>query len=237
RAGGLALATGQGRNTQYEAFDWPYYPISKSDSDNPITKNLEEVKFEYTGTIDTLKNSIKKTVLLNTSPDTQIKILPAAISLAELDQPIDPLATKVGEKPLAVLAEGSFTSAYKNRVKPFEMTNSIDEGKESAIVLIADGDVLKNQIDSGKAQELGYDMRTGALYGNKEFLMNTVNYLLDDTGLIQLRSKNITVPFLNLKKSYDERTKWQLINVLLPLITVVIFGLVFNYLRRKKYSA
>ncbi|MEP0676135.1 MAG: gliding motility-associated ABC transporter substrate-binding protein GldG, partial [Nonlabens ulvanivorans] len=87
------------------------------------------------------------------------------------------------------------------------------------------------------AQELGYDMRTGALYGNKEFLMNTVNYLLDDTGLIQLRSKNITVPFLNLKKSYDERTKWQLINVLLPLITVVIFGLVFNYLRRKKYSA
>ncbi|WP_405352094.1 gliding motility-associated ABC transporter substrate-binding protein GldG [Nonlabens sp. Asnod3-H03] len=237
RAGGLALATGQGRNTQYEAFDWPYYPISKSDSDNPITKNLEEVKFEYTGTIDTLKNSIKKTVLLSTSPDTQIKILPAAISLAELDQPIDPLATKVGEKPLAVLAEGSFTSAYKNRVKPFEMTNSIDEGKESAIVLIADGDVLKNQIDSGKAQELGYDMRTGALYGNKEFLMNTVNYLLDDTGLIQLRSKNITVPFLNLKKSYDERTKWQLINVLLPLITVVIFGLVFNYLRRKKYSA
>lgn len=113
RAGGLALATGQGRNTQYEAFDWPYYPISKSDSDNPITKNLEEVKFEYTGTIDTLKNSIKKTVLLSTSPDTQIKILPAAISLAELDQPIDPLATKVGEKPLAVLAEGSFTSAIK----------------------------------------------------------------------------------------------------------------------------
>lgn len=95
---------------------------------------------------------------------------------------------------------------------------------------------MKNQIDGGKAQELGYDMRTGALYGNKEFLMNTVNYLLDDTGLIQLRSKNITVPFLDLKKSYDERTKWQMINVLLPLIAVVIFGIIFNYLRRKKYS-
>ncbi|EAS19177.1 gliding motility protein GldG [Flavobacteria bacterium BBFL7] len=236
RAGGLALATGQGRNTQYEAFDWPYYPISKSDSDNPITKNLEEVKFEYTGTIDTLKNDIKKTVLLSTSPDTQIKILPAAISLSELDQHIDPLATKVGEKPLAVLAEGYFTSAYKNRIKPFEIKDAIDDGKESALVLIADGDVMKNQIDGGNAQELGYDMRTGALYGNKEFLMNTVNYLLDDTGLIQLRSKNITVPFLDLKKSYDERTTWQLINVLIPLIAVAIFGLTFNYLRRKKYS-
>lgn len=236
RAGGLALATGQGRNTQYEAFDWPYYPISKSDSDHPITKNLEEVKFEYTGTIDTLKNGIKKTILLSTSPDTQIKILPAAISLSELDQPIDPLATKVGEKPLAVLAQGSFTSAFKNRIKPFNLANTIDEGKESAIVLIADGDVMKNQVENGNAQELGYDMRTGALYGNKEFLMNTVNYLLDDTGLIQLRSKNITVPFLNMKRSYDERTKWQVINVVLPLVAVAIFAFLFTYLRKKKYA-
>ncbi|MGJ8685056.1 MAG: gliding motility-associated ABC transporter substrate-binding protein GldG [Nonlabens sp.] len=236
RAGGLALASGQGRNTQYEAFDWPYYPISKSDSDHPITKNLEEVKFEYTGTIDTLKNGIKKTILLSTSPDTQIKILPAAISLSELDQPIDPLATKVGQKPLAVLAEGNFTSAYKNRVKPFELANSIDEGSNSAIVLIADGDVMKNDITGGKAQELGYDYKTGAMYGNKEFLMNTVNYLMDDTGLIQLRSKNIAVPFLDIKRSYEERTKWQIVNVVLPLIAVGVFGLLFNYLRKRKYS-
>ncbi len=236
RAGGLALKTGQGRNAQYEAFDWPYYPISKSTSDHPITKNLEEVKFEYTGTIDTLKNGIKKTILLSTSPDTQIKVLPAAISLAELDQPIDPLATKVGKKPLAVLAQGNFTSAYKNRIKPFKLSKNKDDGAKSAIVLIADGDVMKNQIENGRAQELGYDNRTGALYGNKEFLMNTVNYLLDDTGLIQLRSKNITVPFLDLKRSYEQRTKWQLINVVLPLIAVAIFGFLFNYLRRKKYS-
>ncbi|WP_438962158.1 gliding motility-associated ABC transporter substrate-binding protein GldG [Nonlabens sp.] len=236
RAGGLALATGQGRNTQYQAFDWPYFPISKSESDHPITKNLEEVKFEYTGTIDTLKNGIHKTILLSTSPDSQIKILPASVSLSELDQPIDPLATKAGEQPLAVLAEGNFTSAFKNRIKPFKLPNHIDEGTHSAIVLIADGDVMKNQVYAGKAQELGYDMRTGALYGNKEFLMNTVNYLLDDTGLIQLRSKNITIPFLDAKRSYDERTKWQLINVLLPLIAVGLLGFVFHYFRKRTYS-
>lgn len=237
RCGPLALATGQGRNTQYEAFDWPYYPISKSLSDNPITKNLEEVKFEYAGTIDTLKNGIKKTILLTTSPDSQIKVLPAIVNLKELEEEIDPLAYRTGEQPLAVLAEGSFTSAFKNMVKPFDLKNGKDTGVPSAILLIADGDVMKNQIDRGRPQELGYDLRTGSLFGNKEFLMNAVNYMLDDAGLIKLRNKNIVIPFLDSKKAYDEKTKWQLINMVLPLAIVAGFGLFFNYRRKKKYAS
>lgn len=237
RCGPLALATGQGRNTQYEAFDWPYYPISKSLSNNPITKNLEEVKFEYAGTIDTLKNNIKKTILLTTSKDSQTKVLPAIINLSELDEDIDPLAYRTGEQPLAVLAEGSFTSAFKNLVKPFNLKDGKDDGVPSSILLIADGDVMKNQIDRGKPQELGYDMRTGSLFGNKEFLMNAVNYMLDDAGLIKLRNKNIVIPFLNPKKAYDEKTKWQLINLVIPLVLVAGFGLFFNYRRKKKYAS
>ncbi|AUC80168.1 gliding motility-associated ABC transporter substrate-binding protein GldG [Nonlabens sp. MB-3u-79] len=237
----IALATGQGRNTQYEAYAWPYYPISKSSLDTSataqfITKNLEGVKFEYTGTIDTLKNGIKKTILLSTSSKTEVLTLPALVSLAEIGQEINPETYNRSHLPLAVLAEGSFTSAYKNRVKPVNLKANLDQGKNAAIVLIADGDILKNQVDRGQAQELGYDMRTGQLYGNKEFLMNTVNYLLDDTGLIKLRNKDIKVPFLDSKKIIDQKFKWQLINVVLPLLLVAGFGFVFMWLRKRKYA-
>lgn len=239
--GPIALATGQGRNTQYEAYAWPYYPISKTSLDTSataqfITKNLEDVKFEYTGTIDTLKNGIKKTILLSTSDRTQVMTLPAVVSLNEIGQEINPETYNRSNLPLAVLAEGSFTSAYKNRVKPIDLKGNLDQGKDAAIVLIADGDIMKNQVDRGQAQELGYDMRTGQLYGNKEFLMNTINYLLDDTGLIKLRNKNINVPFLNTEKVIDEKFKWQFINVVMPLLLVAGFGFVFMWLRKRKYA-
>jgi ABC-2 type transport system permease protein len=238
----IAIAAGQGRNTQYEAYAWPYYPISKSSLDTSataqfITKNLEGVKFEYTGTIDTLKNGIKKTILLSTSSKTQVVTLPALVSLSEIGEEINPEIYNRSNLPLAVLAQGSFTSAYKNRVKPVRLKGNLDQGKEAAIVLIADGDILKNQIVRGEAQELGFDIRTGQLYGNKEFLMNTVNYLLDDTGLIKLRNKDIKVPFLDSKKVIDEKLKWQFINVLLPLLLVAGFGLVFMWLRKRKYQS
>ncbi|WP_124980642.1 gliding motility-associated ABC transporter substrate-binding protein GldG [Nonlabens xiamenensis] len=242
RHGPIALAVGQGRNTQYEAYPWPYYPISKSSPDTSktaqfITKNLEEVRFEYTGSIDTLANDIKKTVLLSSSDQTQVLTLPAVVSLLELEQEDNPAAYSRSHLPLAVLAEGQFTSAYKNRVKPFELANSRDQGEQGAIVLIADGDVLKNQVDRGRATELGYDIRTGSLYGNKEFLMNTVNYLLDDTGLIKLRNKDIQVPFLDTQKVSRTRLQWQLINVLLPLLLISGFGLLYLWWRKRKYSA
>lgn len=237
--GPIALATGQGRNTQYEAFPWPYFPMTKgnynAERENTITKNLEDVKFEYTGSIDTLKTPNKKTVLLSSSPRSQIVTLPAAISLAEIDQEINPEQYQAGSQSLAVLAEGSFTSAFKNRVKPFNY-KSIDQSKNSSLLLIADGDILKNQVDRGQPQDLGYDRKTGMFYGNKEFMMNSINYMLDDTGIIELRNKNITVPFLNKEKTYDERVKWQLINLVLPLLSLGIFAAIFIYMRKRKYS-
>ena len=237
--GPIALATGQGRNTQYEAFPWPYFPISKGNyndlSDNTITKNLEDVKFEYTGSIDTLKTPNKKTVLLSSSPQTQIMTLPAAISLQEIQQQPDPASFNAGSQPLAVMAEGPFISAYKNRIKPFDYSKDQSQSTNSALLLIADGDVLKNQVDRNQPQDLGYDMKTGMFYGNKEFMMNSINYLLDDSGIIALRNKNITIPFLNLEKAYDERTYWQIINLVLPLVVLGIFGGLFVYLRRRRF--
>lgn len=237
QSGALALAAGQGRNTQYEAFQWPYYPVASADSSNLITRNLEDVKFEYTGSLDTLKTTTKKQILLSSSNQTQQVTLPAAISLAELEQDIDPSEYRSGPKNLAAIIEGTFTSAYKNRVKPFELSNPLDESKPTSLFLAADGDILKNQVDRGQPQDLGYDMQTGQYYGNKEFLMNVVNYMLEDDGLMELRNKDIKIPFLDIKRSYDDRTFWQLLNVVAPLVLVLGFGLLFLWMRKRKYAA
>ncbi|GAK96786.1 gliding motility protein GldG [Nonlabens tegetincola] len=237
----IALAVGQGRNTQYEAFPWPYYPVSNSTTDTTqtaqsIIKNLEDVKFEYAGTIDTLKNDIEKTVLLTTSKATQLVTLPAAVSLNEIEKPINSQAFNSTQQPLAVLAQGNFKSAYRNRVKPIMLKKHLDYGKSGALVLISDGDIMKNQIIAGQVQELGYDIKTGMSFGNKEFLMNTINYLLDDSGLISLRNKDIIIPFLDVQKTYDDRLQWQLINVMIPLVFVALLAAFFLLLRKRKYS-
>jgi len=104
------------------------------------------------------------------------------------------------------------------------------------MVVIADGDVIKNDVVRNVPQELGFDRWTGQTYGNKEFLLNTVNYLLDDDGLINIRSKEVAVAFLNQEKIAKEKTKWQLLNILLPLVLLGLFGFVFNFLRKKKYA-
>ena len=105
------------------------------------------------------------------------------------------------------------------------------------MIIIADGDVIKNDVIRNVPQELGFDRWTGQTYGNKEFLLNTVNYLLDDTGLINIRSKEIAVAFLDQQKIAAQKTKWQLINIALPLVFLGVFGLAFNYIRKKKYAA
>jgi ABC-2 type transport system permease protein len=105
------------------------------------------------------------------------------------------------------------------------------------MVIVADGDIIKNDVIKNVPQELGFDRWTGKNYGNKEFLLNTVNYLLDDNGLINIRSKEIAVAFLNKQKITDKKTKWQLINIALPLVLLALFGFGFNYLRNKRYGA
>ena len=104
------------------------------------------------------------------------------------------------------------------------------------MVIVADGDIIANEISKGKPLELGVNKWTNQHYGNKEFLLNTVNYLLDDTGLIHIRSKKVKINFLNKKKAFTETRKWQLINILFPIIILTVFGVLFNYFRKKKYQ-
>lgn len=241
----IVLASGSENDSQYNRYPWFYYPLSASENNHPIVTNIEAVKFEYASGIDTLKNSVKKTVLLGTSTITKLVGLPNEISFdRDIPQNInvvnegpDPQEFSAGSIPLSVLLEGKLTSAFKNRVKPFEFSEDKTESSNTKMVVISDGDIIKNQFQGNRPLELGFDKMTQSLYGNKEFLLNTVNYLLDDDGLINIRTKEIAVPFLDTQKTIKERAKWQLINLLLPLALLGFFGLIFNYYRKRKYAA
>ncbi|WP_084426842.1 gliding motility-associated ABC transporter substrate-binding protein GldG [Aequorivita capsosiphonis] len=243
----IVLANGEENESQYNKYPWFFSPLSSSANNHPIVSNIEAVKFDYASAIDTLPNNIKKTILLSSSPISKIVGLPAPIdfdveipnNLQVVNEGPDPREFNAGEIPLAVLLEGNFTSVFKNRVKPIKLNGdlrNIDDGKASKMVVISDGDVIKNQMQGNRPLELGFDKMTNTFYGNKEFLLNTVNYLLDDSGLINIRTRHIAVPFLDPQKIALQRTKWQTLNLLLPLGLLLVFGIVFNYYRRRKYT-
>ncbi len=243
----IVLASGEERESQYNKYPWFFSPLSTSAGNHPIVANIEAVKFDFASAIDTLPNNIKKTILLSTSPITKIVGLPYEVdfdreipeNLQVVNEGPDSAQFNAGEVPLAVLLEGKFTSVYKNRVKPFTLSGALqnkDDGEYSKMVVISDGDLIKNQMQGSRPLELGFDKMTNSFYGNKEFLMNTVNYLLDDSGLINIRSRQIAIPFLDIHKTVEERTKWQVLNLLLPLGLVGLFALVFTYLRKRKYT-
>ena len=232
----ITLAMGEGSESQFQHLRWPYSPLANSSTHHAITNNLNLVKFDFANQIDTLKNNIKKTILLETAPLTKLEGTPREISLELVTQPQDPSLFNKGNQSLAVLLEGSFSSVYSNRVKPFNLKNNKAIGIPTKMIIIADGDVIKNDVIRNAPQELGFDRWTGQTYGNKEFLLNAVNYLLDDNGLINIRTKEIAVAFLNQQKIASEKTTWQIVNILLPLVLLAIFGVFFNYFRKKKYT-
>src|SRR5690606_8622528 len=231
----IILASGSGNDTHFSPYPWFYSPLSTSPGTHPIINNLEAVKFDWANPIDTLRNPVKKTVLLTSSPQSKLEGTPREIGLSMLNSPPDMASYTGGEQPLAVLLEGEFTSVYRNRIKPFPLTGALDTGIETQMIVISDGDVIKNQLQQGAPLELGFDRYTGNTYGNKEFLLNSINYLLDDSGLIDIRSKVITIPFLDIEKSSEERQLWQVLNLAVPLLLLLSGAFGFNYFRRKRY--
>lgn len=243
----IVLASGDEREAQYNRYPWFFSPLSSSSNNHPIVANIEAVKFDYASSIDTLPNDIKKTILLSTSPISRIVGLPYLIdfdteipkNLQVVNEGPDPNEFPAGEIPLAVLLEGEFTSVFNNRVKPIKLQGelkNIDHGSFAKMVVISDGDVIKNQMQGNRPLELGFDKMTNTFYGNKEFLLNTVNYLLDDSGLINIRTRQIAIPFLDQHKTMEQRGKWQMLNLLLPLGLLVLIGIAYNYLRKRRYT-
>ena len=233
----ITLAIGEGSDSQFQNLRWPYSPLASSNSKHPIVNNLNLVKFDFANQIDTLKNNIDKTILLESAPLTKLEGTPREISLDVVTLEQNPKSFNKGNQTLVVLLEGEFTSVYNNRIKPFKLQKEKNKSVATKMIVIADGDVIKNDVIKNAPQELGFDRWTGQTYGNKEFLLNAVNYLLDDNGLINIRSKEIAVAFLDQQKITAQKTKWQLLNIALPLGLLALFGFTFNYFRKKRYAA
>jgi len=240
----IMLASGEERDSQYNKYPWLYNPLSSSSNEHPIVNNIEAVKFEYASQIELLPNDVKKTILLSSSPITKLQGTPVEINIDEeipaaleiINNGPNPSAFPAGETPLAVLLEGQFPSVFTNRIKPFKISTPITASPPTKMLVMSDGDVIKNQLDNGRPLELGYDKWTNSFYGNKEFLLNAVNYMLDDNGLINIRSKKIAVPFLDPQKTLVNRTQWQMVNILLPLGLLALFGFIYSYFRKRKYT-
>ena len=233
----IVLATGEGNDSQYNPLPWLYYPMVFSQNNHPINTNIEAVRFQFTSPMDVLENDYQKTILLQSSPLSKTDGIPRVVSLDMINQQPDRETYTNGNLPLAVLIEGSFTSMYKNRVKPIKLQNTLEEGPKNKMIVISDGDVIKNQLRNGRPLELGYDKWTSSFYGNKEFLVNSTNYMLDNTGLINIRNKKVSIPLLDVKKIAAQKTKWQLVNIGLPVVLTLLFGLFFGYYRKRKFTA
>jgi len=240
----IVIKTGQvGNQPQLDYFPFYYFPLLVPYQKNPIVNGLNLIKTEFVSSLDTVPvPGVKSTYLLSTSPYSRIVNAPAYIDLEILKKEPDPAMYNRGRQPVAVLLEGVFTSAYLFRIPP-ELEQNVDLGyrnksNPTKMIVIADGDVVKNQfeVSQGYPLPLGYDQWTRQTFGNKDFVMNAINYLCDDSGLITVRSRELKLRMLDSAKVTSNRLFWQLLNILLPVVLVLVFGLIKFRIRKICYA-
>lgn len=228
-----------------QMFPWIYKPMVMPAGNHPITKNLELIRFEFAGYMDTVKaDGIKKTILLASSKNSRTQAVPARIALAMVSSQLNEKKFTDGNKPMAVLLEGNFTSNYRNRLNEDIAKDSAigfkEKGKKTAMIVISDGDIIKNDYNfsTRSISPLGYDRYMKQQFANKTFLLNCVNYLIDGPELMSVRTREVKLRLLDRKKiGLDNPLKWKLYNVLFPLGILVVSGVVFTSLRRKKFTS
>ena len=239
RAAEIPIITGYSNNNpKQNFFSWPYYPLLLSASEHPISKGLDGIKCDFVSSIDTIKNNIKKTILLTSSKNSRINNAPAKITLSILETPPPLTSFNKQNLPIAVLLEGEFESVFKNRIFPKQHSLSfIEKSKGAKMIIISDGDIARNKVSKdGDIFPLGYDRFTKYTYpGNKTFLMNAIHYLCDDVGLTKLKSKELKLRLLDKKKILFHREIIQLINIILPIFIVLIFSFLFVRFKKKIY--
>lgn len=241
----IALRTGQiGGQAQIELFNWYYFPLLNAGSDNSIVKNINPIKADFASSIDPVisDSDVQKIPLLKTSNYTNIASAPVYITLGMLRQTPDQRMFSQKSQNVAYLLKGEFESLYANR-----MTSGITESKEigfktssepTSMIVVADGDMIRNQfhIPQGHPLPLGYDQYTRTTYGNKDFIENAVSYLVDGEGLIGIRSRELKIRLLDINKLNSDALFWQIVNVVLPSLVVIIFGFILAIIRKRKFS-
>ncbi len=233
-----------GNQRKLETRPFPFEPVVVPRSTHPIVNNLDPVHFKFVGSIDTIGlDSAHSTILLTSSPYTRIQRNPVRISLAVVDEISRMGKSDTPDRPVAVLTEGVFQSAFTDRLM---MADSLKKSmghrevsRRNAMIVVSDGDAMANHVDAEKHQYymLGYDRIAGTkVYGNREFFVNAMNYLLNDKSLISLRSRTITLRQLDPERTAQERGFWQVLNVGLPVLFSLLGGIIFFALRRRRYA-
>lgn len=238
-----------GEQARFNMMPWVYYPLLAGPATHPVTRGLNYVKSEFASSLDTLEGNageVKKTVLLATSQASRSRDVPLYINMEEIMVQPDPALYHSEKLTVAILLEGKFQSFYKNYPVPSGVTPSnwkvIKESEPNSLFVISDGDVAANEVQfeqgAYRALPLGYDKYTRQTFGNREFIMNVVNYMTDETGLMELRSREFKLRLLN-KEVITQKSqllKWKLLNTLLPLLLLVISGVAVQFIRRRRYA-
>lgn len=238
----IRMSSVDGRG-QMQLRPWLYFPVFVSRSAHPIVRNLQGIRAEFANTVDTIAvKGIKKEVLLSSSPYSRIARSPAMVNLSLVEQEADPTQFRDRELPAAVVLEGEFPSAFYGRPVPAGTMPAgppVARGKFSKMVVIGDGDLFRNQVNStdGSPYPLGYDRYAQQQYANKALLLNIVDYLTDDTGLISLRNREISLRLLDRARIRETKIFWQFVNIGLPVLLVVLAGVGQSLYRRRRFGA
>lgn len=234
-------ATMQNGQDKFTMHPWYYFPEILPEKTNSITNNLNTLKLQFTSSIDFITaKGISKTTLLKTSKYSGLKSTPSRITLKEAIEKPQESQFKAGPKVVGALLEGRFTSYFKNKLKP---KNSIgipllDQGKESKMIVISDGDIGRNDVNNkGRSGRLGYDRYTKKQYANKKFLINCVDYLMEGKDIITLRNRDVKMRMMDRKAIKENYQFWQIVNSILPAILLLIFALLTFVIRKRKYTS
>ncbi|UZR95575.1 gliding motility-associated ABC transporter substrate-binding protein GldG [Chondrinema litorale] len=242
RAGIIEVYTGNvGDQPNIERLPWPYYIYLNTFSEHPIVKNMDVVYSKFVSSIDTVTaRNVLKTPLIFTSKYTKEKVVPTMVDLNELKADMNPAAYNKSNLPVAYLLEGKFRSLYATSFPPrgISTDNKLNESQPTKVIVVADGDIIANEFDpqSGQAIPLDYDPIRKQELSNKEFLINALNYLTDENGLIASRGKQITMRPLDKFRVDEEKVYWQIFNIALPISLVILFGVIRFYWRKKTYA-
>lgn len=242
----ISLVVGTaGDKPQNQLLKWPYYPLLSGNNLHPISKNLDPVFGKYVNSIDTVKAAgIIKTILLSTSQNGKKIGTPAIISFASLKYADDVKEFAEPNIPVAVLAEGKFKSLFANRLSATTI-DSLQKANTAflpiannagKLIVISDGDLFLNELTQKGPLPIGLNKYTNYTFANKDFLMNCMDYLVGKNGIFESRNKDFTLRLLNKEKVEADYTKWQLINIIGPIILVILIGFLLQWVRKNKYA-
>jgi gliding-associated putative ABC transporter substrate-binding component GldG len=235
----IPIITGYSNNRPIqEFFKWPYFPLIAG-NENIISKNIDAISTNFVSSIDTIRNNIQKTILLSSSDKSRIIQTPTKISLSILENQLPTNTFNKKNIPIAVLLSGRFTSVFRDRIIPKDKNINFREFSDSTeIIVISDGDIIRNDISSkGFPLPLGYDKYINYTYdGNKKFILNAIQYLSDNDGLINLRSKSLKIRLLNMDLINNYNSLIMILNIFLPVFVFILIILTIQFNIRPKYE-